>query len=78
MKELLGWSLDGALDPWSCLSYRLKISKSFTTHILKHTFSTDQISNHYKYVAIGIATKTQVNLFPGPACGFIIAHAGIL
>ena len=22
MKELLGWSLDGALDPWSCLSYR--------------------------------------------------------
>ena len=19
MKELLGWSLDGALDPWSCL-----------------------------------------------------------
>ena len=25
MKELLGWSLDGALDPWSCLSYTLQI-----------------------------------------------------
>ena len=21
MKELLGWSLDGALDPWSCFTY---------------------------------------------------------
>ena len=25
MKELLGWSFDGALDPWSCLSYRVQI-----------------------------------------------------
>ena len=25
MKELLGWSLDGALDPWSCLRKSLVI-----------------------------------------------------
>ena len=24
MKELLGWSLDGALDPWSCLEIKLR------------------------------------------------------
>ena len=35
-------------------------------------------ADHYKHVAISKATKTQVNLFPGPACGFIIAHADIL
>ena len=33
---------------------------------------------HYKHVAIGIATKTQVNSQPEPACGFIIAYADIL
>ena len=35
-------------------------------------------SYHYKHVAIGIATKTQVNSQPEPACGFIIAYADIL
>ena len=40
--------------------------------------NSDDAVVHYKHVAIGIATKTQVNLFLGPACGFIIAHAGIL
>ena len=23
MKELFGWSLDGALDPWSCLAWNM-------------------------------------------------------
>ena len=30
MKELLGWSLDGALDPWSCFLF------SWLTNFIKH------------------------------------------
>ena len=30
MKELLGWSLDGALDPWSCFQKNTKVHQMDT------------------------------------------------
>ena len=34
MEELLGWSLDGALDPWSCFKTYWKL-KTLTGNFLK-------------------------------------------
>ena len=34
MKELLGWSLDGALDPWSCLYLKSVFSEDDKWYLL--------------------------------------------
>ena len=33
--EMLGWSLDGALDPWSCYKYKLFIYYDTTQKLVK-------------------------------------------
>ena len=55
----------------------LKYMINIMTLLIK-LFSICDNPAHYKHVAIGIATKKQVNSQPEPACGFIIAHADIL
>ena len=54
MKELLGWSLDGALDPWSCL---------FPCTVFQiNKMINDEVFLHYVHMIIVIVVKLVKNI----------------
>ena len=63
MKVLLGWSLDGALDPWSCLSenYRffMVIYQESTNRLITMTMMMEILKMEMKKMATMMKIKKE-------------------
>ena len=72
MKELLGWSLDGALDPWSCFWKKMRVTPIILVIHLHLPFFGLSNSTPPKIMVIGLALPP---FFAHTPLGVFLAHS---